>query len=157
MKASQKGIDFIKSFEGCKLTAYKDSAGIPTVGYGTIQYPDGTPVKMGDVISSQRAKDLLAHEVALKTVGVQAAIKGLTLTQNQVDALISFAYNCGIRALQLSTLLKKVKANPNDPTIRAEFMKWNKARNPKTKKLEPVPGLTRRRAAEADLYFYKTN
>jgi lysozyme len=157
MTASQKGIDFIKSFEGCKLTAYKDSAGIPTVGYGTIQYPDGTPVKMGDVISSQRAKDLLAHEVALKTVGVQAAIKGLTLTQNQVDALISFAYNCGIRALQLSTLLKKVKANPNDPTIRAEFMKWNKARNPKTKKLEPVPGLTRRRAAEADLYFYKTN
>lgn len=153
MTVSTKGIDTIKAHEGCRLQAYQDVAGIWTIGYGVICYPDGTPVKKGDVISSQKARDLLAWQVGLKTAGVKAALGNTIVTQNQYDALVSFAYNCGVRALQISTLLKKVKANPNDLSIRDEFMKWCKARNPKTKKLEVISGLKRRRIDEANLYF----
>jgi lysozyme len=61
--------------------------------------------------------------------------------------LVSFAYNAGVGNLQKSTLLKKVNANPADPSIRDEFMKWDKANS------KVLAGLTRRRQAEADLYF----
>jgi lysozyme len=69
------------------------------------------------------------------------------LTQSQFDALTSFCYNLGGGNLKSSTLLKKVNLNPNDPTIKAEFLKWNKAGG------KVLAGLTRRREAEATLYF----
>ena len=70
-----------------------------------------------------------------------------SVNQNQRDALTDFAYNCGLGNLKSSTLLKKVNADPNDKTIREEFMKWTRAN-----KIE-LAGLVRRRKAEADLYF----
>ena len=70
-----------------------------------------------------------------------------SVNQNQRDALTDFAYNCGLGNLKSSTLLKKVNADPNDKTIREEFMRWTKAN-----KIE-LAGLVRRRKAEADLYF----
>jgi lysozyme len=72
-----------------------------------------------------------------------------TITQNQFNALVSFAYNLGAQSLKGSTLLKKVNANPNDPTIAVEFLKWVNAGGRK------VAGLVRRREAEANLYFTK--
>ena len=72
-----------------------------------------------------------------------------TLTQNQFDALVSFCYNVGPANLKASTLLKKVNANPNDETIREELKKWNKGGG------KVLKGLTRRREAEANLYFQK--
>jgi len=72
-----------------------------------------------------------------------------TLTQNQFDALVSFCYNVGPVNLKNSTLIKKVNKNPNDPTIKDEFLKWVKA-NGKTLK-----GLVTRRTAEFELYFKK--
>ena len=71
------------------------------------------------------------------------------INQNQFDALVSFAYNLGPANLKSSTLLKKVNANPEDETIRAEFMKWTKAGG------RVLRGLVRRREAEANLYFKK--
>jgi len=71
------------------------------------------------------------------------------INQNQFDALVSFAYNLGPANLKSSTLLKKVNANPEDETIRAEFMKWVKAGG------KTLQGLVKRRTAEADLYFIK--
>jgi lysozyme len=68
------------------------------------------------------------------------------INQNQFDALCAFAYNVGINALKNSTLLKKVNKNPQDVTIRNEFLKWNKANG------RALNGLTNRRIAEADLY-----
>ena len=59
MKTGINGIALIKQFEGCRLEAYKDSAGIPTIGYGNTYYPDGTKVKIGDKITQQRAEELL--------------------------------------------------------------------------------------------------
>jgi lysozyme len=69
------------------------------------------------------------------------------LSDNQFSALVSFAFNLGAGALSKSTLLKKVNANPEDESIRAEFAKWDKAGG------KQLRGLTRRRKAEADLYF----
>jgi lysozyme len=150
---SKNGINLIKEFEGLFLKAYLDPIKIPTIGYGTIMYENGVKVKIGDVITNERAEELLFFEVNQKVCSITDLIKGITLNQNQIDSLSCFAYNVGCGALEGSTLLKKVKINPKDPSIRDEFMKWNKARDPKTKQLIPLAGLTRRRKAEADLYF----
>lgn len=147
MTTSQKGIDLIAAFEGCRLKAYKCPAGVNTIGYGTTVYENGQPVRMGDQITLQRAKELLKHEVDMKAVGVNTMLGSTKVTQNQFDALVSFAYNCGTGALKKSTLLKKVLANPNDPEIRNQFARWNKVNG------QPWEGLTIRRRKEADLYF----
>lgn len=142
MMPSKNAIDLIKSFEGLKLKAYQDPIGIWTIGYGTIQYPNGRKVRQGDIITEDHATVYLMHEVNLKSKGITAIVN-----QNQFDALVSFAYNLGTGALNRSTLLKKVKADPCDPTIRNEFMKWVNAGG------RQLAGLVRRRKAEADLYF----
>lgn len=136
----------IKKHEGLRLRAYLCPAGVPTIGYGNTFYEDGTPVKMGEAITKDRAERMLFHTVAR----FQAAVDGVVtskINQNQLDALTSFAYNVGIGALQRSTLLKKVNANPNDPTIRNEFMRWTRAGG------RVLRGLEIRRKEEADLYF----
>lgn len=69
------------------------------------------------------------------------------LTPHQVDALTNFAYNCGVAALRKSTLLKLVNQNPKNPKIRDAFMMWTKAGG------KVLPGLVRRREAEADLFM----
>lgn len=146
MKLNKEGSDLIKSFEGCKLKAYQCSAKKWTIGYGNTFFEDGTPVKIGDAITQQKAEQLfeiIANDFSDKI----AKSVPSHITPNQFAALVSFAYNCGVVNLQKSTLLKKVKANPNDPSIRAEFLKWNKAGG------KVLAGLTRRREAEANLYF----
>ncbi len=146
LKPSQNCINLIKRFEGCKLKAYKCPASIYTIGYGTIRYPDGKPVKEGEEISLYRAESLLTYDVNKFASQIK-----LNVNQNQVDALVSFCYNLGIGAFNSSTLKKKVIANPGDLSIRDEFMKWNKARVKGV--LTELKGLTNRRKAEADLYF----
>lgn len=151
MKTGLNGINTIKKFEGCFLHAYKCPAAINTIGYGTIKYPNGNKVKIGDVITQAQADEYLMHEVNEKAGAVANLLKGVKVNQNQFDALVSFAYNLGTYALQTSTLLKKVRSNPNDPAIRTEFMKWCKARQ--NGKLVTLNGLLKRRKEEADLYF----
>lgn len=146
-KASQKGLDLIKRFEGLELKPYKCPAGIPTIGYGNTYYPSGSKVKLTDpVITKEKAEELLKFLLGSYEKSVDSFCRD-DISQNQFDALVSFAYNCGVNNLKSSTLLKKVNANPNDPTIKAEFLKWNKASG------RVLAGLTKRRQAEADLYF----
>jgi lysozyme len=145
MEVNKAGKDLIKQFEGCKLKAYKCPAGLDTIGYGNTWYPDGTKVKPEDVITQERANELLDIIVEDFAKKVKPLIKQ-NLTDNNFSALVSFAYNVGVGNLKKSTLLKKVNANPKDETIRAEFMKWTKANNVVLK------GLVRRREAEAKLY-----
>lgn len=146
MKPSQNCINLIKKFEGCRLKAYKCPAGLWTIGYGTIRYQDGKPVKEGEEISLYRAETLLTYEVENFAKQIN-----LNVNQNQFDSLVSFCYNLGIGAFNKSTLKKKIIANPGDLSIRDEFMKWNKARVKGV--LTELKGLTNRRKAEADLYF----
>jgi lysozyme len=146
MKLNQAGIKLMHDFEGCKLTAYLCPANVATIGYGNTYYEDGKPVKLGDTITQERANQLfeaIAEDFAKR---VRTLLR-VTLNENQFSALVSFAYNAGVANLNKSTLLRKVNANPSDPTIDAEFLKWNKANG------QVLAGLTRRRQAESKLYF----
>lgn len=147
MTASQNCIDLIKRFEGFKTKAYLCPASVPTIGYGSTMYNNGFKVKLGDVITETEADNLLMWELKSKAV----ALYKLKLNQNQFDACLSFCFNLGIGAFNKSTLKKKIEANPNDASIKNEFMKWNKARV--GGQLMELKGLTRRRIAEAELYF----
>jgi lysozyme len=111
MKTSEKGINLIKKFEGCKLTSYKCPAGIWTIGYGHTRN-----VHKGEVITQQQAEELLKQDLSVYEAGVNAM--QLNVNQNQYDALISFAFNLGLSALGKSTLLKRIKVNPNDKNQR---------------------------------------
>jgi lysozyme len=149
MKPSKNAIDLIKKYEGLYLNAYLCPASIPTIGYGTIRYPDGKGVKLGEKVTMKRAEELLIWEVEK----IATQIPALKINQNQYDSLVSFTYNLGIGNLSKSTLLKKIKANPDDPTIKDEFLKWTKARV--NGQLTTLKGLVRRRTEEYELYAKK--
>jgi lysozyme len=148
-KIGKKGLELIKSFEGLKLKPYLCDAGVPTIGFGNTFYENGKKVTLNDqVITEQRAVELLEYSLLKFEQYVDSYCRD-DINQNQFDALVSFCYNLGPVNLKNSTLLKKVNKNPNDITIRNEFMKWNKAGG------RALKGLTKRRTAEADLYFSK--
>lgn len=137
---TKKGIELIKSFEGCRLEAYKCQAGVWTIGYGHTQ-----GVYEGKKITEEEAERLLASDLAKFEMGVRHIVG--ELSDEKIDALTSFAFNVGLKAFQNSTLCRKVKADENDASIRTEFLKWVYAGG---KRLD---GLVRRRKAEADMYF----
>lgn len=141
-----KGIPIIKRFEGLKLKAYFCPAGLPTIGYGSTWYENGSKVKMGDVITIDRADKLLIFTVAEFEKQVDTLVTS-AINANQLGALTSFAFNVGIGNFRKSTLLRLVNANPSNPAIRTEFGKWTRANN------QVLKGLVTRRQAEADLYF----
>jgi lysozyme len=146
MKLNKEGADLIKEFEGCKLKSYQCSAKKWTIGFGNTFYEDGSPVMPGHAITQEKANQLfeiIANDFSAKVAKLVTA----NVSENQFGALVSFSYNCGVNNLQKSTLLKKVNANPNDTSIKAEFAKWNKAGG------KVLAGLTRRREAESNLYF----
>jgi len=146
-KLSQKGVDLIKQFEGLSLTPYVCAGGINTIGYGNTYYTNGKKVSLKDPkITLEQAEELLKHSLSTYEKAVDSFCRD-DISQPQFDALVSFAYNVGTGALQKSTLIKKVNANPKDVTIADEFLKWNKAGG------RVLVGLTRRRQAEANLYF----
>lgn len=140
MKASSKALELIKQFEGLRLKAYLCPGGVWTIGYGHT-----AGVKPGMVITKAQAEeylkaDLIAFERYLNGLG-------LALNQNQFDALISFIYNVGTGNFSSSTLLRKVRANPQDDSIMDEFLRWVYSKG------RVLPGLQRRRLAEMKLYF----
>jgi len=149
MTPSKNCIAMVKKYEGLFLKSYYCPASVVTIGWGSIMYQDGRKIKMGDVITFAQAEELLMWELNKKTI----ALHGLNLNQNQFDACLSFIYNLGIGAFNKSTLLKKIKVNPDDATIKDEFMKWNKARV--NGQLVELKGLTNRRKFEVALYFKK--
>ena len=152
MKPSKGCYDIIKSFEGCKLSAYVDpgSGSLPiTIGWGTTLDQKGKPFKLGDEVSQYAADCLLEKEIDEKALGVSNLLGKKVLTQNQFDSLVCFSYNVGIGALGKSTLLKKVLISPNDPTIKDEFLKWDKSTG------KVLAGLKKRRLAEWNLFNQK--
>ena len=136
MKASLILINKIKEFEGCRLVAYQDSAGIWTIGYGST-----INVRRGMRVTQQEADSRLEFDVETAAIGVRGL--KLNLSQGQFDALVDFAYNLGIGNLKRSTLLKKIKAGAPTTQIQAEFKKWVYAGKKK------LAGLVKRREWEA--------
>lgn len=142
---------FLEREEGRVLHSYQDTAGVWTIGVGSTRYQSGKHVGPNELITDDQADILRNWEVGNKADAIRALTKGVTLKDKQIVALISFTYNEGIGALQKSTLLKKIIADPSDPSIRDEFMKWNKIHV--DGQLVKSHGLTDRRKREADLYF----
>jgi lysozyme len=136
----ERTIELIKGFEKLYLEAYLCPAGVWTIGWGHTK-----GVKQGAKITEEQAEELLEEDM-------QEAIRvverlNIDLSDNQYNALVSFVFNIGGGNFAKSTIRRKIIANPNDKTIRAEFMRWVYADG---KMLE---GLERRRAEEAELYF----
>lgn len=148
MRTSKLGLDLIKKYEGWKPAPYLDPIGIPTIGYGFTYYlPSRKKVSMSDrPLSLQEGESMLIEVLKGYEGDVKRLVKS-KLNQNQFDALVSFTYNLGGANLAKSTLLKKINANPNDPSIRLEFEKWKYAGG------KVFAGLEKRRKEEADLYF----
>lgn len=142
---SKVGIDLIKSFEGCYLKAYKCPAGVWTIGWGTTEPINGVKPHEGMVITQQQADDLLIKNLKAYENAVNKYVT-YSINQNQFDALVSFAYNCGNGALKTSTLLKKLNAGDVRGSA-DEFLRWNKSNG------KVLNGLTRRREAERKLFL----
>lgn len=140
MKTGTKGIELIKMSEGLRLETYADSVGILTIGYGHTR--TATP---GMKITEAMAETLLLGDLCQCEMTLSSL--DLKLNQNQFDACVSFIFNLGGGNFKNSTLLKKIKVNPNDPSIADEFLRWDKAGG------KVLAGLTVRRQAEASLYF----
>jgi lysozyme len=147
MILDNKGYLFITKHEGLILKPYLCPAKIPTIGYGNTYYPNGKKVTLLDKdITKQEAFEMF-KEIANRFAKRVDELVTSNINQNQFNALVSFAYNVGTGNFSSSTLLKKVNKNPNDLTIKAEFLRWNKANG------KVINGLTNRRIEEADLYF----
>lgn len=137
---SQPAIKLIKQFEALRLKAYCCPAGKWTIGYGHTG-PDVTP---GLEISAERAEEILRDDLRHVEKRVQQLVTA-PLTQGQFDALVSFAYNVGLGALERSTLLKKLNAE-DYVGASAEFARWTKAG------VVELPGLVRRRKEEREMF-----
>ena len=144
MKTSKQGIELIKSFEGLRLRAYVCPAGVLTIGWGHTK-----GVKAGMVIDLAEAERMLADDIAIAERCVNCDAD--SLNQNQFDALVSFVFNVRVSAYRSSKLRRLVVNNPNNPAIADEFGRWKYANK------IVLPGLERRRKAESDLYFSKSD
>ena len=147
MIVTNDALKLLHKYEGLVLDAYLCPAKVPTIGYGNTFYEDGSKVKMGDKITKERAIELFENILEKNFASQVKRLIKSRVTNNQFSALVSFAYNVGVGNLKRSTLLKLVNSNPNDPAIRQQFMRWNRAGG------KVLLGLTRRRESEANLYF----
>lgn len=137
MKTSSKGVSLIKSFEGCRLIAYKCPAGVWTIGYGHT-----AGVKSGDIITQETADDYLRNDLAEYEKAVMNYDGIYHFNQNQFDALVSFTYNCGVGNLKnLTQSGKRTLAQ-----ISTKLPLYNKSGG------VVLRGLQRRRAAEKELF-----
>lgn len=143
MRTSENSLALIRQAEGLRLRAYKCPAGVWTIGYGTT-----AGVKEGQIITRERAEELLRDDVKRFEDQVLRLVK-VQLTQGQLDALVSFTYNLGAANLGNSTLLRLLNAGDYKGAA-AQFDRWTKAGG------KELPGLVKRRAAERALFEGKS-
>lgn len=136
MKISNKGIELIKEFEGCQLTAYRCPAGVLTIGYGHTG-----DVKDGQTITAEYAETLLRSDLVKYELKVSKYDPRYGWTQNEFDAMVSFAYNIG-NIDQLTD-----RGTRSRETIAEKMLQYNKAGG------KTLSGLTRRRKAERELFL----
>jgi lysozyme len=141
LATSDSGFTLIKHFEGLRLTAYQDSGGVWTIGYGHT----GPDVTAGMVIAETQADSLLQHDVGYAEHAVNTLVT-VTLAQYQFDALVDFAFNLGTGSLQHSTLLKVLNTSQYDNAAN-DFLAWDHVNGVE------VNGLKLRREAERDMFL----
>ncbi len=140
MKISLAGIDFIKRWEGLRLSAYRCPAQVWTIGYGHTK-----TARRGMKITEPIAERLLRQDLEVYEYSVRNLVK-VSLSQNQYDALVSFCFNVGRGAFAQSTLLRVLNQGNYQRAAR-EFHKWVHAGN------KVLPGLVSRREAESDMFL----
>ena len=135
MRTGKAGINLITQFEGCRLTAYRCPAGVWTIGYGHTQ-----GVEQGQTITKAQAARLLAEDLDRYEDRVNKYYDRYRWTQNEFDALVSFAYNVGS--------IDKLTAGGtrSRQEIANKMLLYNKANG------KVLAGLTRRRQAERELF-----
>lgn len=136
-KINQAGIDLIKTFEGKKLNAYQDSVGVWTIGYGHT-----ATAKPGQIITGAQAEDLLKKDLERLERYVNLLPGADKLTPNQFAALVSLAFNVG----SFGGGLRAAIADNDADQIPRFILLYDKAGG------NVLPGLTRRRKAEAALF-----
>lgn len=117
MRSSDILINRLKKFEQLRLTAYQDAKGVWTIGYG---HTGG--VRKGDCISEVRAEELLRAD--MQTAEKYVKTLSRVDTQGKFDALVDFAYNCGVGALKTSTLLQYIQSGRKTWEIQEQFLRW---------------------------------
>lgn len=135
----------IIKWEGCKLEAYQDSVGVWTIGYGST-YINGRPVNRQDVCAKADAESFLDESIKDISHIIKRMLK-VSVSSNEFNALVSFAYNVGVGNLRRSTLLKYINDGVPAPICAQEFHKWNRAGG------KILAGLIARRKDEADLFL----
>lgn len=145
-KVGPKAKALIHHFESCSLKAYNDAVGVPTIGWGMTYYPDGRKVQMGDQITQAQADEMADTIMRRDFAGpVDASLGDSPTTPAQFGAMVALAYNVGVGNFRKSSVLRRHLAGDHAGAA-AAFAMWNKAGG------RVLPGLTRRRAAEAALY-----
>ncbi len=144
--AGQSVIELIQMFEAFRAETYLDSAGIPTIGYGHT----GREARMGNVISHERAVELLMEDIDIAATAVDRAVTR-ELTDNQRNALISLVFNIGGEAFRNSTLLRLINSDIHSVSA-AQFLRWVHARVPGSG-MRALRGLESRRQLEAFLFL----
>ena len=144
MNVNKAGLELIEHFEGLKLDAYKCPAGKLTIGFGHV----GSDVYPGEHITEAQAEDILAHDLAKFSTGVDAMTEDCN--ENQFSAMVSLAYNIGLQNFATSSVRKYHNAGQTQLAGDA-FLKWNKAHT--AKGFVVLDGLTKRREAERELYL----
>jgi lysozyme len=135
--------DLCRVFEGFRAAPYLCPAGVPTIGYGSTRYPDGTQVTLRDDLVTRATADLyLLHELTALMPWVMALCP--PLRGPRLAAILDFAYNLGVGRLRASTLRRRINERDWDASQR-ELLRWNKAGG------KVLAGLTKRRQAEARL------
>jgi len=145
MTTSPAGIDLIKKWESCRFTAYKDTKGVWTIGWGHTR-----DVKQGDVCTQAQADQWFVEDLA-ELVDDELAKLLPPCSQNEYDALASFVFNFGGPKLRTSTLLRKFIAGKKAAAT-AQFSRWVYTQDEKTKKMIIEDGLVKRRQDEAILF-----
>lgn len=140
MNIAKPGLDLIKSYESLSLKAYRDSGGVPTIGWGSTR-----GVRMGMQISQEQAESRLRDDLHTAESAVNRYVT-VPLSQHQFDALVSLTFNIGTGAFQKSTLLRLLNAGRYSDAA-DQFRRWNKANG------RVLPGLVKRRAAERALFL----
>jgi lysozyme len=144
MKLNTRGLAIIKEFEGLRTKAYRCPAGVWTIGYGHTSQAGPPAVKSGMTVTAKEAAAILAADAEKFAKSVSDVVK-VALSDDQFSALVSFAYNVGIGNFRSSSVLKAVKARDFDAVPRRLAL-WIKAGG------RVLPGLIKRRAAEAALF-----
>ncbi len=145
---SEIALKLVKEFEGFSDRAYLDTDGTPVIGYGLSRI-NGKPVRVGDRISEAQADAALKAELQKIQQQINSTVNQ-ELTESQLSAIASLSFNVGFEPIKTSTLIRKL--NAGDYTGAAnEFLRWDKANV--RGKLVQLPGLTRRRQAERQLFL----